>query len=67
MIAVLVVNGQEIDARLIKLSAAFGADRAVNLQGFRPVVGVIVNLAAHLFEDGSGLIGAGKGDCSRTS
>ena len=48
MIAVLVVNGQHIEARLIEFPAAFGTDRAMDLQRFRPVVGIIVNLAAHL-------------------
>src|SRR6266702_3026848 len=63
VITVLVVNGQLIQVGGFKHAAAFGADRAVDLQRFSPVVGVAVRLSAHLFEDGGGLIGVGKGDC----
>lgn len=59
VIAVLVVNSQQVKSGRIKLAAAFGADRAVDLQRFRPVVGVIVNPVPHPFEDRGSLIGAG--------
>lgn len=67
MITVLVVNGQKVEAGLIEFPAAFGADRAMDLQRFRPVVGIFFNLAAHLPEDCSCLFGGWKNDCSRSS
>ncbi len=67
VITVLVVNSQQIQTGRVKLAAALGADRAVDLQRFRPVVGVAVNLAAHLFKEGGSLIGAWESDCSGTS
>jgi len=67
MIAVLMVDGQQLDACCIKFTAAFGADRSVNLQRLRPVVGVAVHLTAHPLEYGSGLIGVGEGDCTGAS
>ncbi len=63
VITVLMMNGQKIKACLIKLAATFSTDRAMNLQGFRPVVGVIVNLAAHPLKNYSSLVGARKGNC----
>ena len=57
MIAVLVMDSQQVEAGRIKLAAAFGADRAMDLQRFSPVVGVIVHLAAHLFDKSRRLFG----------
>ena len=67
VVAVPVMDGQEIDVGLIELAAAFGADLTVDLQRFRPVVGVAVRFAAQPLEDGCSLIGAGKGDGSGAS
>jgi hypothetical protein len=64
MIAVSVVDGQEIEACLVELPTALGTDRSVNFKRFCPVIGVVINLAPHPFEHGSSLIGAGEGDCS---
>jgi hypothetical protein len=60
MIAVPVVDGQQVYAGGIELAAALGTDRAVDFERFRPVIAVIVNLAPHPLEDGGGLVGAGE-------
>ena len=58
VVAIFVVDGQEIQAILLELAATFGADRTVYFQGFRPVVGIAVNSAAHLFDKRCRLFGA---------
>ena len=67
VIAVLVMNGQQIQGGRIKLTATLGADWPVDLQRPGPVVGFAVNLASHPLEDGSSLIGARQRDCSGAS
>lgn len=67
MIAILVVNRQQIDAGSVKFTSAFGTDRTVDFERFRPVVGITINLATHPLEDGSSLSGAWQGYCSWTS
>jgi hypothetical protein len=67
VIPVPVMYCQQVEAGLIKLPAAFGADRSMDLERFCPVVAVTVNLSPHPREYGSGLIGAGECDCSGAS
>lgn len=62
VIAVSVVNSQQVQAGLIELPAALGADRTVDLQRFRTIVAVALCLAPHLFYQGSGSSGVGEGD-----
>jgi hypothetical protein len=64
VVAVLVVDSQETEVSLIKLPTAFGANRAMDFQRLRPVVGVAVGSAAHLFDKGRRLFGSGKYDLS---
>ena len=67
VVAVLVVDGQQVQAGRVELPAALGADRAVDLDGFGPVVGVVVDAVPHAFDQGFGLFGAGEGDGSGDS
>lgn len=61
MIAIFMVDRQQIDAGSVKFTSAFGTDRTVDFQRFRPVVGITLNLTTHPLEHGSSLSGAWQG------
>ena len=67
VVAVLVVDGQQVQVGLAEFPAALGADRAVDSDGFHAVVAVVLNLAPHALDERGRLRGAGEGDGLRAS
>jgi len=52
MIAVTMMDGEEMGVRLIELTGATGANKSEHAEGFLPIVGVIVNRGTHIAQFG---------------
>lgn len=58
MIAVPVVDGEQMGGRLVELPGAAGTDKAVQPERFLPVVAAVIQRPAHLPDPGISLFQA---------
>lgn len=67
MVAVLVMDREQVEACRVKFAAALGANSTMDLERFRTVVLIAVSLSAHLFDKCRRLFGGREDNGSRAS